>query len=80
MIIEYQEIQCDCCYNKYKRSKANNNSSMDLYIIDDDDTGASYQFCSLDCMINYIKNNFVKGKDFKIYAYTVYVQKDEGNE
>lgn len=80
MIKEYQEIQCDCCSKTFKKGNGVltniNKKPLTLYVIDDDNTGASCDFCSLECMLNYLKENFDRNDTFKIYSYTTLVCED----
>lgn len=75
MIKEYQEIQCDCCGKIYKRMKEATTNTKDviLYIADNDFTGASYELCSFDCMVNFLKENFNQDSCYKIYTHTIYI-------
>lgn len=83
MIKDYQEIQCDCCGQTFKKGNGAltniNTKPLTLYVIDDDNTGASCDFCSIECMLNYLKENFERDDTFKIYSYTTLIHEDNDN-
>lgn len=84
MIKEYQEIQCDYCNKNFKKSNStfadiNNKKPLRIYVADNDNTGESNDFCSLECMLNFLKVNFDKDDTFKIYSYTTLVHEDNDN-
>lgn len=82
MIKEYQKIFCDYCNKSYTRNKNkeeainDNNIPLTVYVIDDDHTGESHEFCCMDCMTNFIKSHFGINDYYKIYSYSVFVTKE----
>lgn len=84
MIKDYQEIQCDCCGQTFKRSNnmsvnIDNKKPLRIYVVDNDITGSSNDFCSLECMLNFLKENFDRDDTFKIYSYSTLIHEDNDN-